>query len=73
MDPRFLGLVIAVALAGLLSLFVPMSVAEAAGCGIQPIKPIPPIGCKDLVAQCECVRTRQGLVCQWVWTCVPSE
>ena len=73
MDPRFLGLVIAVALAGLLSVLAPSTIAEGAGCGIEPIKPIPPIGCKDLIARCQCVRTNQGMVCQWVWDCVPSE
>ena len=63
MDPRFLGLVIAVALAGLLSVLAPVAVAEGAGWGIDPIKPIPPIGCKDLLARCQCVRTNQGMVC----------
>lgn len=40
----------------------------AAGCGIKPIKPIPPIGCKDLEAQCEC--DEQGAKCKWTWRCV---
>lgn len=37
-----------------------------ANCGIMPIKPIIPIGCKDVVAQCQC--DRDG--CRWVWVCV---
>lgn len=43
-------------------------------CGIAPVKPIPPIGCKDLVAQCSCVRDKNGMLqCQWVWVCVPNK
>ncbi len=26
----------------------------ASGCGLMPIKPLPPLGCKDLVAECRC-------------------
>lgn len=36
-------------------------------CGIQPIKPIPPIGCRDLVAQC--VLDKEGRS-YWQWVCV---
>lgn len=42
------------------------SVAFSA-CGILPIKPIPPIGCRDLVAQC--VVDREGHQ-YWQWVCV---
>ncbi len=46
------------------------SVARAQiGCGIEPIalKPIPPIGCRDMVHQCACTA---GGACYWVWVCV---
>jgi hypothetical protein len=39
-------------------------------CAIKPIKPIPPIGCKDVRAVCEC-DTRGK--CEWVWICVPEK
>ena len=39
----------------------------AVGCGIQPIKPIPPIGCKDVTPQCVC---DQNGNCHWEWVCV---
>lgn len=38
------------------------------GCGIQPIKPIPPIGCKDMRPICAC--DSHGLNCAWQWVCV---
>ncbi len=37
-------------------------------CGIIPIKPIPPIGCKDLRPECQC--DSNGRNCKWVWICV---
>lgn len=37
-------------------------------CGFVPIKPITPIGCRDLVAQCQC--DSQGQNCRWIWVCV---
>ena len=40
------------------------------GCGIKPIKPIPPIGCKDLLAECVC--DNRGENCHWEWKCVPN-
>lgn len=39
----------------------------AQGCGIMPIKPIPPVGCKDLVAECICTSTTN---CHYEWRCV---
>ena len=44
---------------------------QPAACPIEtpPIKPIPPIGCRDLSRQCAC--DSQGK-CQWVWVCVPA-
>ena len=40
---------------------------ELAACGIKPIKPIPPIGCRDLVAQC--VVDGNGNA-WWQWVCL---
>lgn len=37
-------------------------------CGITPMKPIVPIGCKDLVATCVC--DAKGRNCHYVWVCV---
>ena len=39
----------------------------SSGCGIKPIKPIPPIGCKDLRAVCTC--DSEGKDCWWEWVC----
>ncbi len=52
----------------LLSLFVAGSV-RGDYCGIEPIamKPIPPIGCNDLVHRCICTNSGQ---CFWTWVCV---
>jgi hypothetical protein len=41
--------------------------AAVGTCGVKPIKPIPPLGCKDLCAQCQCNAT--GTDCNWVWVC----
>jgi hypothetical protein len=41
--------------------------APMADCGIKPIRPVPPIGCRDLVAQC--VLDGQGHPF-WQWVCV---
>jgi hypothetical protein len=43
--------------------------ADSVGCGIKPIKPIPPVGCKDLKGQCVC---DQNGHCWWEWVCVPE-
>ena len=59
------GIAVVVALA--LSI-APGPAAGASGCGIKPIKPITPIGCKDLVARCQC--DSKGQNCKWVWDCV---
>ncbi len=39
-------------------------------CGLQPLKPIPPIGCKDTTPICQCDSDNR---CQWVFECVPDE
>ena len=46
------------------------SIAFAGDCGLQPIKPIPPLGCKDTTPVCQCDSNDQ---CQWVFECVPDE
>jgi len=63
----------AIALAGavlaallLASVALPEGVC-AEGCGILPIRPIPPIGCGDLCPQCQCDSNGQN--CRWIWVC----
>lgn len=43
---------------------------SAASCAIEPpsVKPVPPVGCKDMIHECIC--NSQGQNCQWVWVCV---
>jgi hypothetical protein len=45
--------------------------ALAQSCGFQPLKPLVPLGCKDLVASCVC--DAEGRNCKWQWTCVPNK
>lgn len=45
----------------------PGSLIAQSGCGIPPIAPIPPIGCKKLVAQCVC--DEKGKNCHYVFIC----
>lgn len=52
----------------MLSAFSPKPV-NAYGCGIVPIKPIPPIGCRDLRPECQCDSNNN---CRWVWVCIPN-
>jgi len=40
---------------------------NCATCGILPIKPVPPVGCKDLKPQCVCDNKGN---CDWQWLCV---
>lgn len=37
-------------------------------CGLKPVKPVKPVGCKDLYAECQC--DLRGQNCHWVWVCV---
>jgi hypothetical protein len=40
-------------------------------CVIEPVKPVPPVGCKDLRAQCECTKNDDGTkTCRWRWICI---
>lgn len=47
------------------------TVAGSAQCGVQPVKPVTPIGCVDLKAQCVCDANGQN--CAWEWVCVPEK
>lgn len=44
------------------------AVCASGSCGIVPIKPITPIGCKDLKPVCTC--DSRGQNCKWTWECV---
>jgi hypothetical protein len=43
-------------------------VVYAGTCGLVPLKPLIPLGCKDLKPECVC--DSQGQNCHWVWVCV---
>jgi hypothetical protein len=45
---------------------VPFAIGQ---CAIQPIKPIPPIGCKDVTPECVSDSDGKG---HWNWICVPD-
>lgn len=51
-------------------LFGSSATVRAGSCGIVPIKPIPPIGCKDLRPECVC--SANGNDCHWEWVCAPE-
>ena len=51
-------------------LVAPSPACAQSGCGLQPLKPLPPLGCKDLVAECRCDSNGQN--CRWEWVCVPQ-
>ena len=61
----FLGLVIAAP--------ANISAGGQSGCGMKPnvMKPMVPMGCKDLVQQCVC--DNKGQHCHWGWVCVPAD
>lgn len=52
------------------AVFIPKSDACAwgGGCGLKPLKPLTPLGCRDLVPICEC--DSSGSNCAWRWVCV---
>ena len=59
------------AIAGMESIIVSTPAAQPCGrfaCGMKPIKPIPPIGCKDVLAVCTCDSKCRN--CHWEWVCV---
>jgi hypothetical protein len=56
------------ALASLLFMFSALGFAPAQ-CAIKPIKPVPPVGCKDVTPQCVTNSNGQSY---WTWICVPN-
>ncbi len=50
-----------------IALLYAASQLSAATCGIPPIKPVTPIGCKDLRPECVC--DEKGQNCGWRWIC----
>jgi hypothetical protein len=55
-------------LTSLLFMFSALEFAPAQ-CAIEPIKPIPPLGCKDVTPQCVSTSNGQSY---WTWICVPD-
>jgi hypothetical protein len=53
----------------ILSVVARATTVSAAGCGIEPIevKPIPPVGCKDVRHECVCASNNN---CYWAWVCI---
>ena len=47
-----------------------MTLALKGDCIVQPVKPVIPPGCRDLVLECLCDST--GNNCSYVWKCVPT-
>lgn len=41
------------------------------GCGIIPLSPVAPLGCKRLDPVCVC--DEKGCNCHWEWHCVPYD
>jgi len=52
-------------------LSAPSQAGCGGGCGLKPLKPLPPLGCKDLVAVCRC--DSKGCNCRWEWECVAND
>ena len=46
----------------------PIPTVSARSCGLKPLKPLPPLGCSDLRAECIC--DEKGKNCKWQWICV---
>lgn len=46
----------------------PPAAAQYSGCGVKPVKPVLPVGCRDLRLECQC--DERGRNCKWVWICV---
>ena len=69
---RLLALIGVVTVVSLLGLANPAPACAQTGCDLKPLKPLLPLGCKDLIARCQCETTDTGTTCRWVWDCVPS-
>ncbi len=57
-----------ITLAVLLSTLTASFAPAQSGCGLLPLKPLPPLGCKDLKPVCQC--DKDGRNCAWRWNCV---
>ncbi len=65
---RYFATLLAIAAgAFMLSSASPEPACASSGCGIKPLKPLVPLGCTDLCAQCEC--DSRGQNCRWQWVC----
>ena len=65
---RFLVILFAAIIGGfVLSSATPEPACAQLGCGLKPLKPLTPLGCTDLCAQCEC--DSRGKNCKWKWVC----
>ena len=54
--------------------YVPMGNGQnCRGCGLEPLKPLAPMGCRDLRAVCRCTEDfkTHECECHWEWDCVP--
>ena len=49
----------------------PAPACAGGSCGLKPARPLPPAGCKDLIAQCVCTGSGFHQECHWNWICVP--
>ena len=45
-------------------------VCAEGGCGLPPLKPLPPLGCADLIAHCQFDENADN--CRCVWECIPA-
>lgn len=43
-----------------------LGILLAVGCGLMPLRPLTPLGCKDIKPQCVCDKSG----CRWQWVCV---
>jgi hypothetical protein len=65
---RTFAVLLALALGVLLtSSAYPDAACATSGCGLRPLKPLTPLGCQDLCAECEC--DSRGQNCHWRWVC----
>lgn len=66
--PRLIPVLLACLALAAAAFVGPEPVCASGQCGIQPIKPIVPIGCRDVVPVCVC--DANGRNCRWEWQCV---
>jgi hypothetical protein len=65
---RFISVTLVVIVIVTAILLFTFHAVRAQGCGLTPLKPLPPLGCQDLVPECRC--DRNGRNCHWEWVCV---